>query len=69
MNQYCQGEEVCQEQPDRMEPIFHALEGCDGVIAMRIGVEPQKKLQMKGIVPINTYDMVENAVKKAAMEL
>lgn len=69
VTQYCQGEEVCQEETDRMEPIFHALEGCDGVIAMRIGMEPKKRLQMKGIIPINTYDRVEDAVKKAAMEL
>lgn len=69
VTQYCRGEEMCEEESDRMEPIFQALEGCDGVIAMRIGLEPKKKLQMKGILPVNTYDRVENAVKKAAMEL
>jgi MoaA/NifB/PqqE/SkfB family radical SAM enzyme len=66
VEQYCQGEEDCGEKEDKIEQIIAALDGCNGVIAMRIGMEPTKKLAKLGIKPVNTYDMIEDAVKKAA---
>ncbi|WP_143319650.1 nitrogenase component 1 [Clostridium sp. HBUAS56010] len=66
VEQYCSGEEFCGEQEDKMKSILNALTGCNGVIAMRIGMEPKKKLAQMGITPVNTYDMIEDAVKKAA---
>jgi nitrogenase molybdenum-iron protein alpha/beta subunit/MoaA/NifB/PqqE/SkfB family radical SAM enzyme len=66
VEQYCSGEEDCGEKEDKMESIIKALNGCNGVIAMRIGMEPKKKLAQLGIKPVNTYDMIEDAVKKAA---
>ena len=66
VEQYCQGEEECGEKEDKIEQIIAALNGCNGVIAMRIGMEPTKKLTKLGIKPVNTYDMIEDAVKKAA---
>lgn len=66
VEQYCQGEEFCGEKEDKIERILEALNGCNGVIAMRIGMEPKKKLAQRGIIPVNTYDMIEEAVKKAA---
>ena len=66
VEQYCQGEEECGEKEDKIERIIAALNGCSGVIAMRIGMEPAKKLTKLGIKPVNTYDMIEDAVKKAA---
>ncbi|MEY8353174.1 nitrogenase component 1 [Lachnospiraceae bacterium 54-53] len=66
VEQYCRGEEYCGEKEDKMERIIAALNGCNGVIAMRIGTEPKRKLAQRGIKPVNTYDMIEDAVKKAA---
>ena len=66
VEQYCNGEEYCGEKEDKMELLLKALAGCNGVIAMRIGMEPKKKLAQLGIKPVNTYDMIEDAVKKAA---
>ncbi len=66
VEQYCAGEESCGEKEDKMEQLLKALTGCNGVIAMRIGMEPKKKLAQLGIKPVNTYDMIEDAVKKAA---
>ncbi len=60
------GEAECGEKEDKIEQIIAALNGCNGVIAMRIGMEPTKKLAKLGIKPVNTYDMIEDAVKKAA---
>lgn len=66
VEQYCMGEEECGEKETKMEGIMAAIEGCNGVIAMRIGMEPTRKLAELGIKPVNTYDMIEDAVKKAA---
>lgn len=66
VEQYCRGEESCGEKEDNIERIIAALNGCNGVIAMRIGMEPKRKLAQRGITPVNTYDMIEDAVKKAA---
>jgi nitrogenase molybdenum-iron protein alpha/beta subunit/molybdenum cofactor biosynthesis enzyme MoaA/predicted Fe-Mo cluster-binding NifX family protein len=66
VEQYCMGEEHCEEKEDKMDSIMNAIKGCNGVIAMRIGMEPTKKLAELGIKPVNTYDMIEDAVKKAA---
>lgn len=66
VDQYCKGVEECDEHEDTIQKIITALDGCDGVIAMRIGEEPKKKLKGKGIMAINTYDVIEDAVRKAA---
>lgn len=66
VEKYCQGEEYCGEKDDKIEKIIAALNGCNGVIAMRIGMEPKRKLAKLGITSVNTYDMIEDAVKKAA---
>lgn len=66
VGQYCSGPDLCGEKENKIEQIITTLKGCNGVIAMRIGLEPKKKLAGRGIVPINTYDRIEDAVKKAA---
>lgn len=67
VEQYCNGKEGCGIQEDKMTQIFLALEGCDAVIAMRTGTEPQRKLAEQGIASIDTYDRIEDAVKNAAI--
>lgn len=66
VEQYCEGMEECDGKDDKIQKIITTLDGCNGVIAMRIGAEPQKKLTQKGIRAINTYDVIEDAVRKAA---
>lgn len=68
VDQYCQGAEECGEK-NKIENIISAIGNCDGVIAMRIGMEPKKKLLRQGIISINTYDRIEDAVKKAAIAM
>ena len=69
VEQYCKGVEECGEKEDHIQKIITTLDGCNGVIAMRIGAEPKKKLNQKGIMAINTYDVIEDAVRKAASSM
>lgn len=69
VDQYCKGVEECGEKEDTFQKIITTLDGCNGVIAMRIGAEPKRKLKQKGIIAINTYDVIEDAVRKAASSI
>jgi predicted Fe-Mo cluster-binding NifX family protein len=62
---YCNGPE-CDGKEDRWEMVLQALSDCAGVLALRIGLVPEKRLQESGISAITTYERVETAVKQAA---
>lgn len=67
--QYCKGAGACDDQEDKMTRIFNVLKDCEGVIALRIGAAPQKRLEEKGIQAYTTYDRIEEAIKKIAREM
>jgi len=69
IDQYCMGAGACDDQEDKMTRIFNALTDCEGVIALRIGVAPQRKLEERGIQAYTTYDRIEEAIKKIAREM
>jgi nitrogenase molybdenum-iron protein alpha/beta subunit/MoaA/NifB/PqqE/SkfB family radical SAM enzyme len=63
---YCTGTENCDDSmKPAMESILAAVADCSGVIALRIGDSPTRKLESLGIVVISTYDRIEDAVLKA----
>lgn len=68
ITKYCSGSENCEEQ-DKIISIINTIADCDGVIAMRIGEAPKQKLAAKGIRVYTTYDRIEQAVEKAALEM
>jgi MoaA/NifB/PqqE/SkfB family radical SAM enzyme len=49
-----------------MDSIIKTIEGCFGVIVMRIGDLPRLKLAEKGIAVFMTYNYVSDAVREAA---
>jgi MoaA/NifB/PqqE/SkfB family radical SAM enzyme len=65
---YCNGKEDCDEE-DKFTKILNVIKDCDGVISLRIGDEPRKKLQTEGIVAFMSCERVENAVEAAAESL
>lgn len=82
IGKYCNGAEACGEeeveytskeieytQEDKISRIIHAVSDCNGIIAMRIGEAPKRKLKEKGIFVYSTYDYVEEAVKKAVLKI
>jgi MoaA/NifB/PqqE/SkfB family radical SAM enzyme len=67
VSEYCRGEEHCGQtarHEDGLNGILDALADCDGVIAMRIGNEPYRRLAERGIRFFTTYDYVTDAVRK-----
>ncbi|MBI4858456.1 MAG: nitrogenase cofactor biosynthesis protein NifB [Acetobacterium woodii] len=69
IGKYCTGEEDCDEKEDKIGVILRELKDCDGVISMRIGDLPSKRLETKGIKVFSTYDRIEDAVKTAAQDI
>lgn len=66
IRQYCSGSDECSTTDDKITLILNAIHDCNGVIAMRIGEAPKKKLKAKNINVYTTYDRIEAAVKTAA---
>ncbi len=69
IKKYCNGNEECGDNEDKITMIINTIADCDAVIAMRIGESPKSKLIQKGIRVFTTYDKIEDSVKKAAIEL
>jgi MoaA/NifB/PqqE/SkfB family radical SAM enzyme len=69
IEKYCTGLEDCGDKEDKIGQIIKALNDCDGVITMRIGDGPTKRLEEKGIAIITTYDRIGDAVTNAARNL
>ena len=69
IEKYCEGKEVCEEKEDKITRIIRSIEDCQGVIVLRMGESPKKKLKEKGIQVFSTYDYITTAVKKAAQSL
>jgi nitrogenase molybdenum-iron protein alpha/beta subunit/MoaA/NifB/PqqE/SkfB family radical SAM enzyme len=66
---YCTGSEECDDKKPAMDSILAAVSDCSGVIAVRTGDSPTRKLEGLGIAVISTYDRIEDAVLKAAAGL
>jgi nitrogenase molybdenum-iron protein alpha/beta subunit/MoaA/NifB/PqqE/SkfB family radical SAM enzyme len=66
VKKYCNVSPDCDQETDKIEPIIRTISDCHGVLAMRMGEIPKKKLRERGIKVITTYDKVVAAVIKAA---
>jgi nitrogenase molybdenum-iron protein alpha/beta subunit/predicted Fe-Mo cluster-binding NifX family protein len=64
---YCDGS-ACDDKEDRWGSVINALRDCAAVLALRTGMEPERRLKENGIKVITTYERVETAVLLAAKE-
>ena len=69
VSKYCKGMDDCGEKAGRMAGILAAVDDCKGVLALRIGESPLKKLETKGIRVFTLYENVDKAVNDAARAL
>ena len=69
VSRYCNGMDDCGEKSGRMAGILAAVDDCKGVLALRIGESPLKKLQTRGIRVFTQYENVDKAVNDAARAL
>ncbi len=65
---FCKGSDGCgeDEHEAQLSRIISALDGCDAVLALRMGDMPARTLRRRGIEPIMTCDRIEDAVRDAA---
>ena len=63
VDKYCNGPEC--EGESKIETIISTLSDCKMVLSMRIGYEPKKKLMNSNIIPIETYDKVQDGIMEA----
>ena len=68
VEKYCQGKE-CQDEEDKIEKMIQTISDCQGILSMRIGEAPKRKLREMGIKVVTTYDYVKDAVLKAGKQL
>ncbi|GAB6098733.1 hypothetical protein JCM16358_06120 [Halanaerocella petrolearia] len=68
VEQYCTGKE-CADKEIKIEKISNLLHDCSAVLCIRIGLEPKKKLEQRGIQIIEVYDRIEDGIKYAVEQL
>lgn len=69
IDRYCTGgADVCGSQENKITRIINILNDCEGVIALRIGEAPQRRLQEKGIRSYTACDDIHEAIIRIAGE-
>jgi predicted Fe-Mo cluster-binding NifX family protein len=65
VQKYCSGNNVCEDDTNKITKLIKTMEDCNAVIAMRIGDSPKIRIKDKGIVTISTYNTIEKAILEA----
>lgn len=68
VRKYCTGSE-CEDDEGKIDSLIRAVADCNGILTLRIGDAPSKRLAEEGIEVITTYDTISEAVKKAAFSM
>lgn len=69
VSKYCSGTEECDSEESKIEKIIKTIADCDGVLTLRIGYNPQKKLEEMGIKVFQTCGTIEEGINLAVNEL
>jgi nitrogen fixation protein NifB len=70
-DQYCVGQDTCNEDETTLDRVIAALEGCEVMLSARIGLPPYEALEAAGIQPISEYAMeeIEESVARVYQEM
>ena len=70
-DQYCVGQDTCNEDESTLSRVIAALEGCEVMLSARIGLPPYEALEEAGILPVSDYAMepIEESVAKVYQEM
>ena len=66
---YCEGPSECGEEESVLDKTVRLLSDCAAVLCSRIGPEPRAALVAAGIEPVETYDLIEQAVAATGARL
>ena len=69
VKKYCGGVEECEDTDNRMDNMLQAINGCDAVLALRIGYRPSQVLEDHKIKIFLTCDRIEKAIANSVKEL
>ncbi len=69
VSRYCNGQEECDNNEDKMENIIAAISDCKAVIALRIGEAPKQRLKKKGILTFTSCDRIEKSINEAVRKI
>ncbi len=57
---YCSGVDNCEDETGKMDSILKTVADCNGILALRIGESPSRKLKECGIEIFTTYAGLQN---------
>jgi nitrogenase cofactor biosynthesis protein NifB len=63
---YCNGPGSCNDEGEKIDQLIKATTGCDVILTMRIGLEPQRILEQQGKKVLTTYGFINESIQKAA---
>lgn len=69
VRQYCDGQEECDSEENKIDEMIKVIGDCHAVLAMRIGYSPLKKLEEKNMKVIQVCSPIEEAIKNAVNEM
>lgn len=69
VEKYCTGAEECESEESRRDTIVEALRDCNAVLTMRIGYHAKQRLAQKGILSVESCDIIENGLADAIEKL
>lgn len=69
VEKYCTGVEACDTGETGRDNIINALRDCDAVLTMRIGYHAKERLAQKGILSVETCDVIEKGLVFAVEQL
>ena len=69
VSKYCSGSEDCDNEETKIERIINTIADCDGVLTLRIGYNPQKKLEEMGIKVFQTCGTIDEGIRFAVKGL
>jgi nitrogenase molybdenum-iron protein alpha/beta subunit/MoaA/NifB/PqqE/SkfB family radical SAM enzyme len=69
VTKYCDGPDECDSEESKIDKIIKTIADCDGVLALRIGYNPQKRLEEMGIKVFQTCGSIEEGIKSAVDEI
>jgi MoaA/NifB/PqqE/SkfB family radical SAM enzyme len=66
VSKYCNGPGSCSDEGEKIIQLVKATDGCDIILTMRIGLEPQRILEQQGKRVLTTYGFIGESIQKAA---
>jgi nitrogenase cofactor biosynthesis protein NifB len=68
VEKYCSGKTDCGDKTDKIGKIIFTIKDCAAVFCMRIGDAPAKRLKENAISVYETYDTIEDGIRKVINE-